>query len=129
GPHLAQRAPQLRLPRPRRGDLGERHDRRRQDQDDCRDDQQLDEGVAARRRCEVRARRQHRYCTVTVTGANRRPITTPPGPVALPLCARAAAPGAPASNSTAASTPVPDAPVASAPRASVMSIRLPLTFW
>src|SRR4029079_11862195 len=114
---------------PRRGDLGERHDRRRQNQDDGRDHQQLDEGVAARRLSAVRARRQHRYCTVTVTGANRRPITTPPGPVAVPLRVSVAAPSAIASNSTAASTPVPDAPVASAPRASVMSIRLPLTFW
>src|SRR5436190_9563191 len=64
---------------------------------------------------------------LTVTGAKRRPIAVPPGPVADPLSDRVAAPGAIASKSTAASSPTPDAPVESAARVSVMSMRFPLT--
>src|SRR5262249_13659869 len=70
---------------------------------------------------------QSPHCTVIVTGVNRSPIAAPPGPVAVPLRVSVAGPAAIASNRIAASTPVPEAPVASAPRASVISIRLPLT--
>src|SRR5262249_17869723 len=99
--------------------------RRRQDEDDSRHDQELDERVAARPvKSDVRSRAQDLhdgyYCwTVIVTGVNRSPIGVPPGPVAVPLGVIVAAPGAIASKSTAARRPVPDAPVASAARTSV----------
>ena len=48
GPHLAQRVPQLRLARPLRRHLRERHHCRGEDQDDRRDDEQLHERIPGR---------------------------------------------------------------------------------
>ena len=44
GAQLAQRAAELDLALPLHGDMRQRHDRRRQDADERRDDEQLDEG-------------------------------------------------------------------------------------
>src|SRR5262245_4194717 len=121
GAHFTQRAPQLGLAVTPRGDLRQRHDRRGEDQDDRRDDEQFDERVTARL-AQV-------HCSVIVTGVNRRPMATPPGPVAVPLNVNVVAPASTASNRIAASRPVPVAPVTSPARVIVMSMRLPLTCW
>src|SRR6185436_11480306 len=97
-----------------------RHNRRGEDQDDRRDDEQFDERVAA---CPAPV-----HCSVIVTGANRRPMATPPGPVAVPLNVNVVVPASTASNRIAASRPVPVAPVASPARVIVMSMRLPFTW-
>src|SRR5262249_1675099 len=116
-PHLPEHTAQFRLARPLRADPGQRHDRRREDHDDRRDDEELDEGVAlrlAQTLAQGRPRISH-CCTVMVTGLNCRPIAVPPGPVAEPLSVSVTDPGPTASNSTTASRPVPVAPIASAP--------------
>src|SRR6185312_13396842 len=100
---LAQRAPQFALAVAPRGDLRQRHDRRGEDQDDRRDDEQFNERVAT---CLAQA-----HCSVIVTGVNRSPMATPPGPVAVPLSVNVVAPASMASNRIADSKPVPVAPV------------------
>src|SRR5206468_11532538 len=124
GPHLAQVAPELGFALAPGGHLRQRHHRRRQDQHNRGDDEQLDEPIPSRV-----PHSQFVHCTVIVTGRNCSPIAVPPGPVAAPLSVSVTVPGPMASNSTAASSPVPDAPVASVPRDSVMSTRLGLACW
>src|SRR6185295_3804994 len=124
-PHLAQRAPQLGLALALDADLGQRHDRRRQDQEDRAHDEQLDEREAAL--AELTPCHEPRHCrsylTVTVTGAKVKTTGACVGSAPTPVTEIAVEPGAMASISRAASSPAPDAPVWSPVRESAISTR------